>query len=70
MNQNIQRVTANLPKKLLQEAQKVSGLGITETIIQGLEIIQRRRSYDYAMGLKGKLNLKIDLEKSRERNRD
>ena len=69
MNQNTQRITANIPKKLLQEAQKVSGLSITETLIQGLQFIQRRRSYDYAMALKGKLNLKIDLEKSRERNR-
>jgi len=70
MNENIQRITANLPKKLLQDAQKVSGMGITETLIQGLEIIQRRRAYDYAMKLKGKLNLKIDLEKSRERSGD
>jgi hypothetical protein len=65
----IKRVTVNLPAGLLSEAEEVSGRGITETIVLGLELLARRRAYTAAMALKGKLDLRIDLEKSRERSR-
>jgi len=61
------RVTANLPEELLNEAMAVTGRGITETLIGGLELVRRSRSFDKAMALRGKLALDIDLEVSRER---
>ena len=63
----IKRVTVNLPAKLLGRAEEVSGLGITETIVLGLEMLARRRAYREALALRGKLNLEIDLDVSRER---
>jgi hypothetical protein len=63
----IKRVTVNLPAKLLSEAEQVSGRGITETIVQGLELLARRRAYAKALALKGKLRLGINLDSSRER---
>ncbi len=63
------RVTLNLPLKLLQEAQKVTGRNITETIIAGLTIIRRMQAYTIAMQMKGKIKLNKDLETSRERRR-
>jgi hypothetical protein len=63
----IKRVTVNLPSKLLSEAEHVSGLGITETIVLGLELLARRRAYTKAIALKGKLRLAINLDLSRER---
>jgi hypothetical protein len=63
----IKRVTVNLPAKLLREAEQVSGRGITETIVLALELLARRRAYTNAMALKGKLDLDVDLEVSRER---
>jgi hypothetical protein len=65
----IKRVTVNLPAALLSEAEEVSGRGITETIVQGLELLARRRAHTKAMALKGKLDLVIDLDVSRERSR-
>jgi hypothetical protein len=65
----IKRVTVNLPAKLLTEAEAVSGRGITETIVLGLELLARRRAYAKALALKGKLHLDIDLDVSRERAR-
>lgn len=62
------RVTANLPHQLLLDAQSVSGKGITETLILGLEMLRRRRAYDTAQSLKGKLRLDLDLKASRERH--
>lgn len=63
------RVTANLPDELLDAARKVTGKGITETLIEGLEHIQRRRFYERALTLRGKIRLDVDLEESRGRRR-
>jgi hypothetical protein len=63
------RITANLPDDLLREAMKVTGKGITETIIEGLRRVRRARAYAKAQVLRGKIALEIDLEESRERDR-
>ena len=65
----VKRVTVNLPAKLLASAQSASKLGITETLVEGLELVARRRSAELARKLRGKLDLKLDLEVSRERGR-
>jgi hypothetical protein len=62
------RITANLPRDLLEEATKASGKGVTATLIEGLEMVRRSAAYEKAMALKGKIRLDIDLEVSRERN--
>jgi hypothetical protein len=63
------RITANLPEQLLEEAMKVTGKGITETLVEGLRLVRRARAYEKAMALRGKVNLSIDLDVSRERRR-
>lgn len=63
------RVTVNLPADLLEDASEVTGKGITETIVEGLSVIARRRAYAKAMALRGTLDLKLDLDVSRERTR-
>ena len=63
------RITANLPDTLLEEATAVTGKGITETLIAGLELIRRSRAHAKASLLRGKIHLDIDLESSRERDR-
>ena len=63
------RVTANLPKDLLRTAQEVTGKGITETIVEGLELVRRRRAGQMLKALKGRVTLDIDLDSSRERHR-
>ena len=63
------RITANLPGRLLDEAVAVTGKGITETLIAGLELVRRSRAHGKAASLRGKLHLDIDLESARERDR-
>jgi len=63
------RVTANLPIKLVADACQVTGLGITETLVTGLERVKRSAAAAKARALKGKLHLTIDIETSRERAR-
>lgn len=64
------RITANLPEELLEEAMETTGKGITDTLTEGLELVRRTRAYRKAMDLRGKLELEIDLEESRERRAD
>jgi hypothetical protein len=63
------RITANLPGDLLDAAQDVTGKGITETLIEGLEQVKRRRFYERALRLRGKLQLDANLEETRGRRR-
>ncbi len=63
------RVTANLPADLLQEAMAVTGKGITETLIEGLKLVRRTGTFKKAMRLHGKIQLDVDLEESRGRQR-
>lgn len=64
------RITANLPENLLEEAMETTGKGITATITEGLELVRRTRAHRKAMDLKGRLDLGIDLDESRERRPD
>ena len=66
---NAKRITANLPKDLLEDAMKVTKKGITETLAEGLRQLRRQSAYEAAMALRGKIKLDVDLEESRERRR-
>ena len=61
------RVTANLPAELLDRACRVTGKGITDTLVQGLELVRRSDAARKAARLKGRLRLDIDIDTSRER---
>lgn len=61
------RITANLPEELLEEALETTGQGITETLIQGLQLVRRSRAYEKGMALKGRLALDLDIDTLRER---
>jgi len=63
------RITANLPADLLNDATSVTGKGITETIVAGLQLIKRQRAASKSRLLKGHLDLDVDLDASRERHR-
>ncbi len=63
------RITANLPEELLRDAMEVSGKGITDTLVAGLQLVRQSRAHDRAMALRGKVRLHIDLDESRERRR-
>ena len=65
----VRRVTANLPVALLEEARRVTGKGITETLTAGLLLVRRTAAAKMAARLNGNLRLRIDLETSRERPR-
>jgi hypothetical protein len=56
-----QKITAHIPKHLLAEARKVTGLGITETLKSGLEKIVATKAYSKLAKLRGTYKFTIDL---------
>ena len=66
MQQNIQKITACVPKILLHDAQSLTGLGITETIKEGLLQLITARSYDEIRQFRGKVKVSINLNELRQ----
>ena len=60
------KVTIMLPEELLERALKASGEGITPTLRKGLELVAAKATYKRLLELKGKFELKIDLDESRK----
>lgn len=62
---NLKKVTMELPVNLVKAAQAETKQSLTETVRQGLEILVSRRASKTLAGLRGKLDLKIDLSELR-----
>ncbi|HEX5037000.1 MAG TPA: hypothetical protein VFX30_07550 [bacterium] len=60
------KITIQVPDDLLKKAQDATGLGITPTILQGLEIIAAGRAYEKLLKLKGKVKFSLDMKSLRE----
>jgi hypothetical protein len=54
------RVTANLPADLLRRATELTGAGITETLVAGLESILKKETLTKAKRLQGKIRILAD----------
>ena len=63
------KVTVMLPEELVARALKASGEGLTSTLRKGLELVAAKDAYKALLKLKGKFDLKLDLDESR-RDRD
>lgn len=62
------RTTLDLPEETLSEAQKILGFkSKTDTVIYSLNEMIRRKKIEDLKGLAGKINLRIDIKKSRRR---
>ena len=55
-----------MPEHLLERAQEETGTGITDTIRRGLQLLAASSSYEELQSLRGKVQLKIDVDKLRE----
>jgi len=59
------KVTVNLPRATLAHARAVTGKGITATIIEGLEEIERKAHRSALRALRGKIRIDLDLAGTR-----
>ena len=60
------KVTVNIPADILEEATRLTGKGITLTIVEGLQEIQRRARRSALRKLKGKVSFELNLQRSRQ----
>ena len=63
---DIQKVTAHIPRQLLQEAQEATGKSITKTLELGLERITQDKAYRQLSQLQGAYQFSISLDDLRE----
>jgi len=61
----LKKVTVNLPAQVLEDATKLTGKGITPTILEGLQELQRTSQRSALRALKGKIRIALDLEETR-----
>ena len=62
------RTTLNIPLELLEEAQNILGYqSKTDTVILALRELLRTKRIEELKGLVGKLDIHLDIEKSRRR---
>jgi hypothetical protein len=65
MDGRLRKVTVNLPAKSLENAMRITGKGLTPTLIEGLAEIERRAKRSALRGLKGKVRFELDLDETR-----
>ncbi len=65
MGEAVKKITANIPAKLLAKAQGTTGLGITETLVLGLEELERSHKRSALRALRGRVEFRLDLAKTR-----
>jgi len=65
----IRRISVSLPGELLDAAQNITGKGVAETLIEGLEQLKRRQFFERAVQMRGKVRLDINLDATRGRRR-
>jgi hypothetical protein len=59
------KVTVNLPADVLDRARSLTGKGITATIIDGLEELEKRAHRSALRAWRGKVHFELDLAKTR-----
>jgi len=65
MSRAAKKVTVNLPTDVLERAQRITGRGITPTIIEGLRELERRAQRSALRQLRGKVRFDLDLDQTR-----
>jgi hypothetical protein len=65
MTEEVRKVTVNLPARTLEQAMRLTGKGITPTILEGLREIERRAKRSALRGLRGKIRFELDLDETR-----
>ena len=61
----LRKVTANIPQDILANAQRLTGKGITLTLVEGLKALDRNARRSGLRQLRGKVRFELDLPRTR-----
>jgi len=59
------KITANIPQDILANAQRLTGKGITLTLVEGLKALDRNARLSSLRRLRGKVSFDLDLDRTR-----
>jgi hypothetical protein len=65
MGERIRKITVNVPADVLENATRVTGKGVTLTVIEGLRELERGARRSALRALRGKIRLDLDLDETR-----
>jgi len=65
MSRRTRKITVNVPVRVLDNAVRVTGKGVTMTVIEGLEELDRRAKRSALRALRGKVRFELNLEDTR-----
>ena len=65
MAERARKITVNLPEQTLAAALRITGKGLTATIVEGLHEIERRGRRSALRAVRGKVRFELDLERTR-----
>ena len=57
--QSTRKITIEIPPELLEKAQQASGVGITQTVRTGLQLVAASQTYGKLRGLRGKVRFSL-----------
>jgi hypothetical protein len=60
------KITVEIPADLLEKAQQASGVGITQTVRTGLQLLAASQAYDRLRKLRGKVRFSRTFEELKE----
>jgi len=63
--EHLRKVTANIPRDILDQAQRLTGKGITLTLVEGLKALDRNSRRSALRQLRGKVGFELDLARTR-----
>lgn len=66
MKMEMQKITAYIPKEMLDDARGVTGMGITETLRYGLGKVLMEKNYRELGKMHGKYRSSVNLKELRE----
>ncbi len=66
---SVRKIATNIPEELLQEATDLTGMNQTQTLVAGLKELIARRKREALLSLQGKLHIKLQLDRTRERRK-
>jgi hypothetical protein len=65
MSEAVRKVTVNLPSKSLAAAMRITGKGVTPTLVEGLLELEKRAKRSALRNLKGKVRFELVLGETR-----
>ncbi len=65
MSDRTRKITVNVPVGVLENAVKITGKGVTSTVVEGLQELERRAKRSALRALRGKVRFELDLRKTR-----